>query len=212
MSNEATPSASVVALVATIATVGAVTSDRAPSVAGVLTVLSLPAESWKAAAATPIKMSCVFDTVVPVTAEHVIVITHVVCPAHAAPGSVGAVASQLVFVAILLISVPSGLLGRPIASESVSVKISVAADDGMSAFVVVAEKLVPSAFVPVTLVRTIVGAVSSIHVCAAPDVMWEYPEAHPDTLLSVPDVHVTAPTEFATAAHASHVFGEAPEL
>ena len=66
--------------------------------------------------------------------------------------------------------------------------------------------------VPVTESMVIVGAVSSIHVCASPDVMWEYPVAHPDTLLSVADVHVTAPTEFTTAAHVSHVFGEAPEL
>ena len=75
--------------------------------------------------------------------------------------------------------------------------------------------MVPSLLVPVTESMVIVGAVSSIQVSLfGSPVMREYPAAHADTTLlaSVVHVYVAPPSAFATAVHASHVFGVAPEL
>jgi hypothetical protein len=153
--------------VATIATVGALVSENAASVAGVLAVFPFPALSVKALAATPSSIAAA----VPDTAAHVTVTIHEVASSHDAPDSVKLVASQLVLVETAVRSVPIGSAVKPIASVMVNVYTSVGADVGTVLSVAVSEKLDPSAFVPTTLVIAISGAVTSSHVLAVPVVI-----------------------------------------
>jgi hypothetical protein len=150
--------------VATIDTVGAFLSENAASVAGVLCVFGFPALSVKASAATPSSIAAAS----PDTAEHVTVTMHSVASAHDAPDSVKLLASQLALVVTEVRSVPMGFALKPMASVMVNVNTTVSADVGDVLSVALSEKLDPSAFVPVTLVIAMSGAVKSSHVLAGP--------------------------------------------